>query len=110
MRALWARKPFVWHIYPQDDGAHRVKLDAFLDWAQAPKAVRDAHTLWNAASASDASPDILIHGWRDAGLWVQQLADTLGAQRDLVTQLLDTLPANAALPPALRTRRKGDDT
>ena len=110
VRALWARKPFVWHIYPQDDGAHRVKLDAFLDWAQAPKAVRDAHTLWNAASASDASPDILIHGWRDAGLWVQQLADKLWAQRDLVSQLLDTLPADAALPPALRTRRKGDET
>ena len=25
------RRPFVWHIYPQEDDAHRVKLDAFLD-------------------------------------------------------------------------------
>ena len=23
-------RPFVWHIYPQDDGAHWVKLAAFL--------------------------------------------------------------------------------
>lgn len=30
VRAQWAEKPFVWHIYPQDDAAHRVKLDAFL--------------------------------------------------------------------------------
>lgn len=30
VRAQWAAKPFVWHIYPQADEAHRVKLDAFL--------------------------------------------------------------------------------
>lgn len=31
VRALWAGRPHVWHIYPQDDGAHAAKLDAFLD-------------------------------------------------------------------------------
>lgn len=31
VRAQWAAKPFVWHIYPQKDGAHHVKLEAFLD-------------------------------------------------------------------------------
>lgn len=31
LRAQWAGKPFVWQIYEQDDAAHRVKLDAFLD-------------------------------------------------------------------------------
>ncbi|MCT9123481.1 elongation factor P maturation arginine rhamnosyltransferase EarP [Cupriavidus gilardii] len=30
VRAQWAARPFVWHIYPQADDAHRVKLDAFL--------------------------------------------------------------------------------
>ena len=30
VRALWAARPFVWHIYPQEEAAHRVKLDAFL--------------------------------------------------------------------------------
>lgn len=30
VRAQWAGKPFVWQIYPQDDAAHRTKLDAFL--------------------------------------------------------------------------------
>ena len=30
IRAQWAGKPFVWHIYPQDEDAHFVKLDAFL--------------------------------------------------------------------------------
>ena len=31
VRAHWAARPFIWHIYPQDDAAHRVKLDAWLD-------------------------------------------------------------------------------
>ncbi|MBM7072635.1 elongation factor P maturation arginine rhamnosyltransferase EarP [Shewanella sp. 202IG2-18] len=30
LRAQWARKPFIWHIYPQDDQAHINKLNAFL--------------------------------------------------------------------------------
>ena len=30
VRAQWAGRPFVWHIYPTDDGAHWVKLSAFL--------------------------------------------------------------------------------
>jgi uncharacterized repeat protein (TIGR03837 family) len=31
IRAHWAAQPFVWQIYRQDEGAHRIKLDAFLD-------------------------------------------------------------------------------
>ncbi len=31
VRAQWARRPFVWHIYPQSDQAHVRKLEAFLD-------------------------------------------------------------------------------
>jgi uncharacterized repeat protein (TIGR03837 family) len=31
VRAQWAAKPFVWHIYPQDEAAHLIKLNAFLD-------------------------------------------------------------------------------
>jgi hypothetical protein len=30
VRAQWAARPFVWHIYPQLEDAHLVKLDAFL--------------------------------------------------------------------------------
>ncbi|MGO4327941.1 elongation factor P maturation arginine rhamnosyltransferase EarP [Cupriavidus sp. 2TAF22] len=31
VRAQWAGQPLVWHIYPQEDAAHLVKLNAFLD-------------------------------------------------------------------------------
>ncbi|WP_454055817.1 elongation factor P maturation arginine rhamnosyltransferase EarP [Cupriavidus sp. Marseille-Q8015] len=30
VRAHWAARPLVWHIYPQDDDAHHAKLDAWL--------------------------------------------------------------------------------
>ncbi|MBR9727896.1 elongation factor P maturation arginine rhamnosyltransferase EarP [Shewanella intestini] len=31
LRAQWAGKPFIWHIYPQEDDYHFEKLNAFLD-------------------------------------------------------------------------------
>src|SRR5690606_10085730 len=30
VRAIWAGRPFLWHIYPQDQEAHLAKLDAWL--------------------------------------------------------------------------------
>lgn len=47
VRALWAGKPFVWQAYPQQDQAHHAKLLAFLDWLQAPQALRHLHLAWN---------------------------------------------------------------
>ena len=31
VRAQWAARPFIWHIYPQEEGAHWPKLDALLE-------------------------------------------------------------------------------
>jgi uncharacterized repeat protein (TIGR03837 family) len=31
VRAMWAARPFIWHIYPQLDGVHARKLQAFHD-------------------------------------------------------------------------------
>jgi uncharacterized repeat protein (TIGR03837 family) len=30
LRAQWAARPFIWHIYPQEDDYHLVKLEAFM--------------------------------------------------------------------------------
>ena len=89
VRALWAGQPFVWHIYPQDDGAHHAKLDAFLDWLQAPASLRRFHHAWNGIDGADpAVPplhDSTLGEWRDC---VQAARARLLAQDDLVTQLL----------------------
>ncbi|WP_010583863.1 elongation factor P maturation arginine rhamnosyltransferase EarP [Schlesneria paludicola] len=59
IRAQWAQKPFVWQIYPQDDGAHLVKLDAFLirylDGFPDEQAVRSIWRSWN--GLGDAGSD-----------------------------------------------------
>jgi len=52
VRALWAGKPFVWHIYPQGDEAHLDKLDAFLTMLQAPPSLRAFHAAWSGEGAS----------------------------------------------------------
>ena len=31
VRALLLAKPFLWHIYPQDENAHIIKLESFLE-------------------------------------------------------------------------------
>ncbi|WCM85263.1 elongation factor P maturation arginine rhamnosyltransferase EarP [Acidovorax sp. NCPPB 3859] len=88
VRALWAGQPFVWHIYPQDDGAHHAKLDAFLDWLQAPAALRHFHHAWNGIADPATLPALSashLAEWRDC---VQAARGRLFAQDDLVTQLL----------------------
>ncbi len=55
VRAQWAGRPFVWHIYPQAEAAHEAKLRAFLDTvrdvlpAEAVQPVRDLWLAWNGA-------------------------------------------------------------
>ncbi len=59
VRAQWAARPFVWHIYPQEGGAHWQKLNAFLDLycenldAGAAEALRELWRAWNAGEGAD---------------------------------------------------------
>jgi uncharacterized repeat protein (TIGR03837 family) len=60
VRAQWAGKPFLWQIYPQDDGAHVAKLAAFhrrFVSAAAPDlaaAVLGAAERWNGVAGASA--------------------------------------------------------
>jgi uncharacterized repeat protein (TIGR03837 family) len=53
VRAQWAAKPFIWHIYPQHDGVHLEKLEALRARytaglpPEAAQAVRDLWLAWN---------------------------------------------------------------
>jgi uncharacterized repeat protein (TIGR03837 family) len=65
VRAQWAQHPFVWHIYPQGENAHWIKLNAFLDRfcadydPDAAVAMRDLWRAWNGI----ARPDALSGAW-----------------------------------------------
>ncbi len=84
VRALWAGKPFVWHIYPQHDDAHHAKLDAFLDWLQAPASLREFHHTWNGIDNAPLAAPALAE-WLECTLAARQ---RLLKQDDLLTQLL----------------------
>jgi uncharacterized repeat protein (TIGR03837 family) len=68
VRAQWAGRPFVWHIYPQDENLHHVKLRAFLHkYAANLGSLIDFSLRWN--GAGDGAPA----DWR--GLWTSLQAD-----------------------------------
>jgi len=86
VRALWAGRPFVWHIYPQEDKAHHAKLEAFLDWLQAPQSLRQFHRVWNGLE-SGALPSLHEAQMSDWGECVMAARQRLLGQDDLLTQL-----------------------
>ena len=92
VRAQWAGKTFVWQIYPQDDGVHLKKLEAFISRYGAPSPAADAlHRFWLAWNGTgDAGvawkdflnfrPDLDAH----ARKWAEKMS-----QNNLVQNLLD---------------------
>jgi len=89
VRAQWAGAPMLWHIYPQHDGVHAAKLDAWLDRLLQgadpglAASVRQAQRAWNALGSSTPTlPD--LPAWRS---WQQTWRDGLLAQHDLGSQL-----------------------
>lgn len=88
VRALWAGRPFVWQPYPQDDGVHADKLAAFLDWLQAPPAVRALHWAWCGRSGAPL-PLLAQMDWCAWADCVRGARERLLAQPDLVTRLVE---------------------
>jgi uncharacterized repeat protein (TIGR03837 family) len=89
VRAIWAGQPWIWQIYPQDDGAHAEKLLALLDQIQAPDTLRAAHRAWNGLPRTNAESV----NWAALPLpeWfalAQQLRLRLAEMPDLVSQLI----------------------
>ena len=91
VRALWAGRPLVWQLYPQDDGAHVPKLRAFLNTVQATEAARAWHAAWNPARPNEpvqawAYPDTAA--WRAWQAQARACGQALRSQADLATQLI----------------------
>jgi uncharacterized repeat protein (TIGR03837 family) len=92
VRAQWAGKPVVWQIYVQEENAHLVKLDAFLDRycasldPQVGDAVRAFHHGWNGDGSLNwndfqqyrAVLEVHAQGW----------ATKLSTQTDLASNLV----------------------
>ncbi len=92
VRAQWAGKPFVWHIYPQQDSAHIEKLRAFLKLYCAglpPDVAQSMQNFWARWNVENSSEQPAFLGiaqvWNDflkhesvlrqhAQSWAQQLS------------------------------------
>jgi uncharacterized repeat protein (TIGR03837 family) len=96
IRAQYAAKPFIWHIYPQEEGAHLIKLNAFLDRycvglvPEAAAALRALSVTVNGAESVD-----LAAQWREFNMQLPALRrhavkwqHHLLAQPDLATKLV----------------------
>ena len=90
VRAIWAGKPFVWHIYQQHDNAHADKLSAFLDLISAPPSLRTFHHVWNGLSDA-ALPGLDLPEWQKIST---QLCDRQQAHNDLVSTLIQFAEKN----------------
>ncbi len=84
VRAIWAGKPFVWNIYPQDDNAHHAKLEAFLEMLGANDSLWAFHRVWNALDPQNNLPPLDLPSWHEIALAARE---RLLAQTDLTTQL-----------------------
>ncbi len=87
VRALWAGRPFLWQLYPQDDDAHHAKLEAFLHWLDAPAHWQAWFRAWNGVPGSTA-PAL---GSGDLAAWAEAAAaarQRLLTQDDLLHRLL----------------------
>ena len=105
VRAQWAAKPFLWHIYPTDDGAHLVKLDAWLDrycvglTTRTSAAYRAASHAFNAPQseqAPGAAYALLAQNIALLTAHAVRWRDTLMQQTDLATRLLQFASKHAA--------------
>lgn len=94
VRAQWAAKPLLWHIYPQDEDAHIIKLKAFLDvyTASAPSQLQQALQLsWLAWNCNQDMGNSWQHLLESLGQWQQHSrnwCDLLLKQPDLASQLV----------------------
>lgn len=58
VRGLWAGRPVVWQIYPQTEGTHLIKLEAWLKISNLPADIQALLRHWNAENAAaDLSTD-----------------------------------------------------
>jgi hypothetical protein len=100
VRAIWAKRPFIWHVYPQTEQTHQIKLNAWLARTSLPSQVQTALRLWVTKTkldhiTGDATPQLehLISQTLKAPLWFdwqfasENLSQALAQTPDLASQL-----------------------
>ncbi len=94
VRAQWAGRPMLWHIYRQDEDIHLDKLEAFLALytrALSPAARAAVQVLWRSwnteAQMAEAWGELLLH-WPEVTAHAEQWCLEQGSQVDLAAALV----------------------
>lgn len=98
VRAIWAGRPFVWQIYPQEHDAHLAKLSAWLELSRFSAPVTQLLRAWNSATPTLALRELraaltsaVMDEWRErAAYWCEELS----SRRDLAQSLVDFCAKN----------------
>jgi len=94
VRGQWAARPLVWHVYPQAEDAHRLKLEAFLERYCAALALETASALagfwraWNGDGDVRAAWARLVAARAALTVHAETWAAKLAARPDLATALV----------------------
>ena len=94
VRAQWAGRPLLWHIYEQEEDAHWVKLNAFLDLyvkglsPQAARAVTGLWHAWNAGAEMGESWNGVLQCWPEIAAHAEQWCLEQSLQADLAQALV----------------------
>lgn len=104
VRAHWAGRPMLWQIYPQDEDAHWIKLDAWLAHAGFPAEIEALNRAWNRAPSTATSLQDLMSAALSSPLheaWTtatQRFAEALAQQPDLADRLMAFARNRSASP------------
>ncbi|MBD1598196.1 elongation factor P maturation arginine rhamnosyltransferase EarP [Pseudomonas typographi] len=94
VRAQWAGRPLLWHIYPQEEDAHRIKLEAFLELylagldAPARQALGGLHRAWNFGGNMGLAWQGLVAHRAELTAHAEHWCASLAARPDLATALV----------------------
>lgn len=97
VRALWAARPAVWHIYPQKESAHRLKLEAFLELygraqpARVTSAVSNLMLAWNQFDVPEVTPGAAWDAYAEVMSDVRSHADEWAARVASIGGLVENL-------------------
>ncbi|MEJ3662630.1 elongation factor P maturation arginine rhamnosyltransferase EarP [Pseudomonas fragi] len=94
VRAQWAGRPLLWHIYEQEEDAHWVKLNAFLDLyvkglsSPAAQAFTGLWHAWNAGADMAQSWDSVLEHWLEITAHAERWCLEQSLQADLAQALV----------------------
>ncbi|UCJ15856.1 elongation factor P maturation arginine rhamnosyltransferase EarP [Pseudomonas sp. MM211] len=94
VRAQWAGRPLVWHIYPQEEGAHWDKLEAFIALycqglsAEASAALRAVWQAWNAGEPMNDGWNAWLQCNDELAAHAQEWAKCQAVRADLAAALV----------------------